>query len=284
MSDLIFVVGAKSIELGQARVCLEQSGYSVRTFSRLGELSESSQGLWPSLMLITAALPDGSGLDLCKQIRRNGGRPGTALIVMTEGTSEDQSCAALEAGADNVLASPFTDRELLARVQAALRQCAHLSSSTLADIVIDHSAMKLSVRGDDVVTTSLEFRLMNYLARHRGQVLTRDVLLDAVWGDTHFVTPRTVDACIRRIREKIEPDVTSPTYLKTVRGLGYRFDGVAVWPSSAAFCGCAVCSPSDQKADRVTSPRLSKTKADRGPRALALRRTGIPPDSSQLRG
>jgi DNA-binding response OmpR family regulator len=103
--------------------------------------------------------------------------------------------------------------------------------------------MKLSVRGSEVPTTSLEFRLIEYLARHRGQVFTRDLLLDAVWGDMQFVTPRSVDACIRRIREKIEPDRNSPTYLKTIRGVGYRLDAVAAWelaPNDG--CTCLACS------------------------------------------
>jgi DNA-binding winged helix-turn-helix (wHTH) protein len=103
--------------------------------------------------------------------------------------------------------------------------------------------MKLSVRGSDVPTTSLEFRLIEYLARHRGQVFTRDLLLDAVWGETQFVTPRSVDACIRRIREKIEPDRNTPTYLKTVRGVGYRLDAQTSWHfTSSEGCDCPACA------------------------------------------
>jgi two-component system phosphate regulon response regulator PhoB len=97
------------------------------------------------------------------------------------------------------------------------------------DILIDRGAMKLCVRGAEVTTTSLEFRLVDYLALHPGRVFTRDVLLDAVWGEMQFVTPRSVDACIRRVRRKIEPDKARPTFLKTVRGVGYRFDAVAGW-------------------------------------------------------
>ena len=84
---------------------------------------------------------------------------------------------------------------------------------------------------------------MEYLARHRGQVFTRDFLLDAVWGNTRFVNPRSVDACIGRIREKIEPDRTRPTMLKTVRGVGYRLDALAAWQSAPSEgCGCPACS------------------------------------------
>jgi DNA-binding response OmpR family regulator len=112
-----------------------------------------------------------------------------------------------------------------------------------ADLVIDSLAMKLSVRGSEVVTTNLEFRLIEYLARHRGQVFTRDLLLDAVWGDMQFVTPRSVDACIRRIREKIEPDKARPTYLKTIRGVGYRLDAIAAWELAPnEGCRCLACT------------------------------------------
>lgn len=96
--------------------------------------------------------------------------------------------------------------------------------TTIGDIEIDSSAMKLLVRGNEVTTTSLDFRLMAYLARNQARVFKHDELLDAVWGDTQFVTPRRVDACVRRVRRKIEPDFAQPTYLKTIRGVGYRLD------------------------------------------------------------
>ena len=121
--------------------------------------------------------------------------------------------------------------------------------------------MKLSVRGSEVVTTTLEFRLVNYLARHRGHAFTRDVLLDAVWGDLRFVSPRSVDACIRRVREKIEPDLTSPTYLKTVRGVGYRFDGVAVWPGAGESCNCLACVPANERTPQTSASKLVRRKA-----------------------
>jgi len=227
MADLILVVDGESDVCRTAKHCLEEAGYVVRTFSTIAGVEEAL-ATRPSLMLVSAMLPDGSGLDLCRQIRRNPAQAGTPIIILTVGTSEELSCAALEAGADNLLAKPFGSRELMARVQAALRRVVRPFPVGPADMVIDHNAMKISVRGADVVTTTLEFRLVDYLARHRGHAFTRDVLLDAVWGEAQFVTPRSVDACIRRVREKIEPDLSSPTYVKTVRGIGYRFDAVAV--------------------------------------------------------
>jgi DNA-binding response OmpR family regulator len=141
---------------------------------------------------------------------------------------------------------PFSPRELVVRVQAVLRRFTpafSVPSSESPDMVIDSWAMKLFIRGAEISTTSLEFRLIDYLARHQGQVFTRDLLLDAVWGDMQFVTPRSVDACIRRIREKIEPDRKRPSFLKTIRGVGYRLDAIAAWQSpSNEGCDCVVCT------------------------------------------
>ncbi|MFY9680402.1 MAG: response regulator transcription factor [Candidatus Sulfotelmatobacter sp.] len=260
MADLIFVVDDASDVCRLARHCLEEAGYAVRTFSTVVGIDEELGGRL-SLLLISANLPDGTGLDLCRQIRRNHAQSGTPVILLTAGTGEEQICAALEAGADNCLAKPFSPRELLARVQAALRHSSRPFPVGPADIVIDHSAMKLSVRGREVVTTTLEFRLVDYLARHRGRAFTRDVLLDAVWGEMQFVTPRSVDACIRRVREKIEPDLASPMYVKTVRGIGYRFDAVAVWPTPGASCNCVACVPSNGRTAQTRSLKLLRRRA-----------------------
>ena len=99
-----------------------------------------------------------------------------------------------------------------------------------------------------MATTALEFRLIEYLARHHSQVFTRDLLLDAVWGQMQFVSPRCVDACVRRIREKIEPNRSRPTYLKTIRGVGYRLDTSVTWESPVnSGCCCVACTSSLQQ-------------------------------------
>ena len=260
MTELILVMDGESDVCQLARHCLEEAGYTVRTFSSVVGIEDALDSR-PSLLLLSATLPDGSGLDPCRRIRRNPIQASTPVILLTAGTSEEQSCAALEAGADNILAKPFSPRELMARVQAALRRAVRPFPVGPADIVIDHSAMKLSVRGSDVVTTTLEFRLVDYLARHRGHAFTRDVLLDAVWGEMQFVTPRSVDACIRRVREKIEPDLASPTYLKTVRGIGYRFDAVAVWPTPGESCTCVACAPPNGRTTQTRPFKLLRGKA-----------------------
>jgi two-component system, OmpR family, response regulator VicR len=245
MKQLIFVV-EDDIEISElAQQCLEEAGYAVRTFSTANVIREAEDED-PSLILLTMVMPDGNGLDLCRCIRENHALARTPIVFLIPEAAEEHRALALESGGDDCIVKPFSPRELVARVQAVLRRFAPANGRSRmqsADLVIDSLAMKLSVRGSEVPTTSLEFRLIEYLARHRGQVFTRDLLLDAVWGDMQFVTPRSVDACIRRIREKIEPDRTSPTYLKTIRGVGYRLDAVAVWqltPNDG--CTCLACT------------------------------------------
>jgi DNA-binding response OmpR family regulator len=245
MKQLIFVV-EDEIEVRElAQWCLAEAGYAVRMFSTSNVIQDAEDN-HPSLMLITMMMPDGNGLDLCRQIRENRALARTPIVFLIPESAEEHRALALESGADDCIVKPFSPRELVARVQAVLRRFGPAngrSRTEMADLVIDSLAMKVSVRGSEVSTTSLEFRLIEYLARHRGQVFTRDLLLDAVWGDMQFVTPRSVDACIRRIREKIEPDRTSPTYLKTIRGVGYRLDAVAAWqltPNDG--CTCLACT------------------------------------------
>jgi DNA-binding response OmpR family regulator len=246
MKQLIFVVEGETEVCQLARQCLEGAGYVVRTFST-GNVVQDAEETRPSLMLIAMMLPDGTGLELCRRIREHQALARTPLVFLIPEAAEEHRALALESGGDDCIVKPFSPRELVARVQAVLRRFAAAASvpsqTEAADLVIDSMAMKLCVRGSEVATTSLEFRLIEYMARHRGQVFTRDLLLDAVWGDMQFVTPRSVDACIRRIREKIEPDRLSPTYLKTIRGVGYRLDAVAAWRfTSSEGCTCIACT------------------------------------------
>jgi two-component system phosphate regulon response regulator PhoB len=149
------------------------------------------------------------------------------IIFLTARAAENDRVHGLELGADDYITKPFATRELVARVKAVLRRFERPTTPSLLKfeaIEIDASAMQLRVNGELVTTTATEFRLLEYLARHPGRVFSRDHLLDSVWGDARFVTPRSVDVYVRRIREKIEADPETPRYLKTMRGAGYRFD------------------------------------------------------------
>ena len=246
MGPVIFVVSSEAEICQLATLALEEAGYRVRTFSGMDALPEAEKQ-HPALILVSLMLAGGSGLALCHHLRESRRTGRIAIVFLLDEDTEEHRVLVLESGADDCIAKPFSGRELVARVQAVLRRLPRegTARNRKADLVIDSWAMKVMVGGESMPITSLEFRVIEYLARHRGQVFTRDLLLDAVWGDTQFVTPRSVDACIRRIRKKLELNPSRPAYLKTVRGIGYRLDAVAEWQSAAnEGCTCAVCTSS----------------------------------------
>jgi DNA-binding response OmpR family regulator len=206
---------------------LEAAGFKVRCFPAAAGVLSQAQREPPSLFLLDIMLPGGDGLELCRQIRQTPSLAMVPVIFLTARAAEPDRVAGLEMGADDYISKPFSPRELVARVKAVLRRFEQpLAPATVraGDLEIDSGAMSLTARGKPVTTTATEFRLLDYLARHPGRVFTRDQLLDAVWRDTAFVTPRSVDVYIRRLREKIERDPENPRHLKTVRGAGYRFE------------------------------------------------------------
>lgn len=209
------------------RYHLEISGYTVQAFTHASEVLPAAERKAPSLFLLDIMVPGGDGLEVCRRLRQNATLSSVPLIFLTALATESDRVHGLELGADDYITKPFSTRELIARVKAVLRRFERQElSETLqvGEIEIDGSAMQLRVRGELVITTATEFRLLDYLARHPGRVFSRDQLLDAVWGDARFVTPRSVDVYVRRIREKIEDDAEEPRYLKTMRGAGYRFE------------------------------------------------------------
>ena len=208
---------------------LESAGYAVKMYSAPATLVGDAESQRPALFLLDIMVPGGSGLDVCRQVRRSTVLSGVPVIFLTARASEDDRVLGLELGADDYIVKPFAMRELLARVRAVLRRTeapgeAAATVLTVEDLQIDSGSMQVRVRGDLITTTTTEFRLLEYLARHPGRVFSRDQLLDAVWGDSRFVTPRSVDVYVRRLREKIEAEPETPRFLKTLRGAGYRFD------------------------------------------------------------
>jgi len=209
---------------------LERAGFAVKPYASIGSILQDAERSRPNLFLLDIMVPGGDGLDLCRRLRLNPTLSSVPIIFLTARAAENDRVQGLEMGADDYITKPFGTRELVARVRAVLRRFERpdtpeaLSTLNVEDLAIDGSAMQLSVKGELIPTTATEFRLLDYLARHPGRVFSRDQLLDAVWGDTRFVTPRSVDVYVRRIREKIEIDPESPRYLKTMRGAGYRFE------------------------------------------------------------
>jgi DNA-binding response OmpR family regulator len=227
MRKLIFLIEDEADIARLVRHHLEQAGYGVRVFYNTTDVVREAEELRPALFLLDIMVPGGDGLDLCRRIRQNARIGATPVIFLTARVAESDRILGLELGADDYITKPFSPRELLARIKAVLRRFERPLAPTVTkvgEVEIDNGAMTLAVAGKPVTTTATEFRLLDCLARHPGRVFTRDQLLDAVWRDTQFVTPRSVDVYVRRLREKIEPDPENPRYLRTVRGAGYRFE------------------------------------------------------------
>ena len=177
------------------------------------------------LILLDVMLPKKDGFEVCRELRRGGVR--TPIILLTARTEEAEKVLGLELGADDYVTKPFSPKELRARIKAMLRRAGGEPVETyrFGEIELDLGRCELRRSGKPVETTPLELKLLALFVRSRGRTLTRDKLLDQVWGPGVFVTDRVVDNHINHLRRKIEPEPARPRYLVSVRGVGYRFDG-----------------------------------------------------------
>ena len=206
---------------------LENEGYAIEKAydgEQALEVFEKSQ---PDLVILDLMLPKMDGLEVCREIRKQSAVP---VIMLTAKDSEIDKVLGLELGADDYVTKPFSNRELIARVKANLRrnlvkepepQEVNKNEIVVGDLVIHQDAYIISKHGEEIELTHREFELLHYLARHIGQVMTRELLLETVWDYDYFGDVRTVDVTIRRLREKIEDIPSHPTYIVTRRGVGY---------------------------------------------------------------
>jgi len=226
-SSLIFVV-EDDVDISRLIAHnLSSAGYQVHEFpSGHGVVSSAAQ-MQPALFVLDIMMPEINGFDLCRQIRGHWQLAQTPVIFLSAKGAEADRMKGFELGGDDYITKPFSPRELIARVRSVLRSRTEAVGREIlcvGDIEIDVSSMTVQVEGQAVSMTTREFRLLEYLARHRGRVFSRDQLLDAVWKENSHVITRSIDVYIRRLREKIEKDPRYPKYLKTLRGVGYRFD------------------------------------------------------------
>lgn len=210
------------------RFNLEKEGYDVSTAFDGEEAVEQFEAVGPDLVLLDLMLPKMDGLEVCRQIRKTSDVP---IIMLTAKDSEIDKVLGLELGADDYITKPFSNRELAARVKANLRRVGSsaqaqpeeevLNEIYVGALTIHEDAYVVSKRGKEIELTHREFELLHYLAKHLGQVMTREHLLQTVWGYDYFGDVRTVDVTVRRLREKIEDTPSHPTWLITRRGVGY---------------------------------------------------------------
>jgi len=210
-------------------VCLENDlkleGYEVEAV-RDGEMA-LAKGLQPGfdLILLDVILPLKDGFEVCRELRRAGVR--TPIILLTARTQEAEKVLGLELGADDYVTKPFSPRELRARIKAALRRATGAVPDIFrfGEVEVDFQKCQLRRRGRVVDITALELKLLEAFIHARGRALSRNQLLDEVWGPGTFISDRVVDNHITRLRKKIEAKPGEPRYLVSVRGIGYRFDG-----------------------------------------------------------
>ncbi|MGN6816218.1 MAG: response regulator [Solirubrobacterales bacterium] len=205
---------------------LRKDGYHVTSALDGSEaLRRFEEGRF-DLVILDLMLPRMNGVDVCRQLRSRSQVP---IIMLTAKGSETDKVAGLEVGADDYITKPFSMREFRSRVKAALRrsrmagETADEGAIESGELTIDFDRRMVTLGGEEVQVTYVEFEILGALARSPGRVLTRETLLEHVWGDSDYRDPRTVDVHIRHLREKLEREPKEPEYLFTVRGVGYRF-------------------------------------------------------------
>ena len=203
---------------------LERGGFAVTTASDGTSALALARSERPDLVILDLGLPDKDGLDVTRALRRDSTIP---LIVLTARAEESDRLVGLELGADDYVTKPFSPKELVARVRAVLRRAAAQAADDemirAADVGLDLPRRRVTVAGRHVELTATEFELLATLARHPGRVFTRAQLLDAVRGVAFESYERAIDAHVKNIRRKIEPDPRRPRYVLTAYGVGYRF-------------------------------------------------------------
>ena len=217
---------------------LRKEGFEVRSCARGQEGLDWIRRGSTDLALIDVMLPDLNGLEVCKRLRADDRLSALPVIFLTARGEEVDRILGLEIGGDDYVVKPFSPRELVARIKAVLRRQDRSDEQgrviEMGDLRLDPGTQEAVVRGQSVELSALEFRLLHFLASHPRRIFARESLLDQVWGRDRFVTPRTVDVHIRRLREKIEAEPENPQYLQTVRGSGYRFIAAETRPARIA--------------------------------------------------
>ncbi|QOR66639.1 response regulator transcription factor [Cytobacillus suaedae] len=228
MGKVILVVDDEKPIADILQFNLQKEGYKVSCAYDGKSALEMVEELKPDLILLDIMLPHMDGMEVCREVRKKYDMP---IIMLTAKDSEIDKVLGLELGADDYVTKPFSTRELLARVKANLRRhmlkeevgtnVENSNEIAVGSLVIHPDAYIVSKRGEQIELTHREFELLHYLGKHIGQVLTREHLLQTVWGYDYFGDVRTVDVTVRRLREKIEDNPSHPTWIVTRRGVGY---------------------------------------------------------------
>src|SRR6266704_1715720 len=226
-SRLVMVVDGDPAVRREVRTACEQDGYQVLDAETGADALRLHTSAHPILALLEVSLPDGSGYDVCRELRRTD--PTTPVIMMSSRSDEIDVVVALEIGADDYVTKPLRLRELAARVAAHLRRARMESAEALRtrlefrELIIDVNERRIYKAGKEIELTHTEFDLLTFLASNAGKVLSREKILNAIWGYEYPIETRVIDVHIRNLRRKIETQPARPYYILAVPGIGYRF-------------------------------------------------------------
>jgi two-component system, OmpR family, response regulator VicR len=211
----------------EVRAACEQDGYQVLEADGGAEALRQMESSHPNLILLEVTLPDGAGFDVCREVRKVD--PSVPVIMMSSRSDEIDVVVALEIGADDYVTKPLRLRELVARMTAHLRRSRFESAEAMRsrlefrDLVIDVNERRTYKSGKEVELTHTEFDLLTFLASNAGKVLSREKILNSIWGYEYPIETRVIDVHIRNLRRKIESQPSRPYYILAVPGIGYRF-------------------------------------------------------------
>lgn len=199
-------------------------GYDVRAVNEGGAAFEMALAKPPDLVLLDIMLPNMNGYEICRRLRKQ--QLEMPILMLTAKGQEEDIVRGLELGADDYITKPFSIRELLARAAAFLRRKSQGTAEAhrFGDCTLDLASHKLTRNGREITLTAKEFRLLEFFLDRAGRALTRSEIMNNVWGRSVIITSRSVDRCVTTLRGKIEPDPRRPTYIHTIRDIGYRFE------------------------------------------------------------
>lgn len=229
-TSTILVVEDEDSFVEALTVGLKREGFRVQVARDGAEALDVFDAVKPDLVLLDVMLPKVSGIDVCRELRRRSQVP---IIMVTAKGSEIDTVVGLEVGADDYVTKPYRLRELVARMRAVLRRrgteasaLASLSGEAMqvGDVALDPERHEVVIRGDSVQLPLKEFELLELLLANAGRVLTREVLIDRVWGTDYVGDTKTLDVHVKRLRAKVEPDPSNPARIVTIRGLGYKYE------------------------------------------------------------
>ncbi len=220
------------------QIGLTREGFHVEVATDGVEALDRFDAVAPDLVLLDVMLPRASGIDVCRQLRQRSAVP---IIMVTAKSSEIDTVVGLEVGADDYVTKPYRLRELVARIRAQLRRTAMDTTGELerpldaairvGDVALDVDEHRVTVSGEEITLPLKEFEVLHLLLANAGRVLTRETLIDRVWGSDYVGDTKTLDVHIKRLRSKLEDDPSSPGKIVTIRGLGYKYERPAAAPT-----------------------------------------------------